>query len=58
MTVGWGRKAWANGSDWGGDGMVIRGTVNVWGDPVFTCADALCVSHTVSALAARRSTWV
>jgi hypothetical protein len=36
----WGSGAWANGSDWGGDGTVITGTVNVWGDPTFVDPDA------------------
>jgi hypothetical protein len=31
----WGSGAWANGMDWGGDGSILTGTVNVWGDPVF-----------------------
>jgi hypothetical protein len=31
----WGSGAWANGMDWGGDGTILTGTVNVWGDPAF-----------------------
>ena len=31
----WGTGAWANGADWGGDGAIITGTVNVRGDPKF-----------------------
>ena len=31
----WGSGAWANGIDWGGDGTIFTGTVNVWGDPDF-----------------------
>ena len=36
----WGDGAWANGDDWAGDGRIITGTVNVWGDPVFVDPDA------------------
>jgi len=36
----WGSGAWANGADWGGDGDIITGTVNIWGDPVFVDPDA------------------
>ena len=35
----WGSGAWANGADWGGDGTVITGTVNVRGDPGFIDPD-------------------
>lgn len=35
----WGSGAWANGSDWGGDGTVITGTVNIWSDPAFVDPD-------------------
>ncbi len=35
----WGSGAWANGTDWSGDGTVITGTVNVWGDPAFLNPD-------------------
>ena len=31
----WGSGAWANGTDWTGQGAVATGTVNVWGDPLF-----------------------
>jgi hypothetical protein len=31
----WGSGAWANGADWGGDGAVLTGTINVWGEPEF-----------------------
>jgi uncharacterized repeat protein (TIGR01451 family) len=31
----WGSGAWANATDWDGDGAVITGTVNIWGDPAF-----------------------
>ncbi len=31
----WGSGAWANGADWGGDGAIVTGTVNLWGDPAF-----------------------
>ena len=36
----WGDGAWANGDDYAGDGRIITGTVNVWGDPVFVNPDA------------------
>ncbi|NIA09845.1 MAG: hypothetical protein GWP10_08975, partial [Nitrospiraceae bacterium] len=36
----WGSGPWANGTDWGGDGAIITGTVNVWGDPAFVDPDA------------------
>ena len=35
----WGSGAWANGSDWDGDGTIITGTVNLWGDPAFVDPD-------------------
>ena len=35
----WGSGAWANGADWGGDGDVLTGTVNTWGDPGFVDPD-------------------
>jgi len=31
----WGSGAWANTTDWIGDGTIITGTVNIWGDPDF-----------------------
>ncbi len=31
----WGSGAWANGANWGGDGTIVTGTVNVFGDPGF-----------------------
>ena len=31
----WGSGAWANEDDWGGDGTVITGTINLRGDPAF-----------------------
>jgi parallel beta-helix repeat protein len=31
----WGTDTWANEADWGGDGTVINGTVNLWDDPDF-----------------------
>jgi parallel beta-helix repeat protein len=36
----WGSGAWVNDANWGGDGTVITGTVNVWGDPAFVDPDA------------------
>jgi len=44
----WGAGAWANGTDWAGDGTIITGTMvittfvnnNLWGDPLFVDADA------------------
>jgi hypothetical protein len=35
----WGSGAWANGIDWDGDGTIVTGTVNVWGDPAFVNPD-------------------
>jgi len=31
----WGSGSWANGVDWGGDGTVVTGTVNIWDNPGF-----------------------
>lgn len=31
----WGSGDWANVTDWDGDGGILTGTVNVWGDPGF-----------------------
>lgn len=36
----WGLGAWANTSDWGGEGTIITGTRNYWGDPAFVDPDA------------------
>jgi parallel beta-helix repeat protein len=36
----WGSEAWANGSDWGGEGTIVTGAVNVRGDPAFVNSDA------------------
>jgi len=30
---------WGNGIDWGGDGAIFTGTVNIWGDPAFVNPD-------------------
>jgi len=35
----WGSGSWANNTDWGGDGTIVTGTVNVWGDPAFVDPD-------------------
>ena len=35
----WGSDSWANGRDWGGDGYIVTGTVNIWGDPAFVDPD-------------------
>ena len=35
----WGSGVWANGTDWGGDGAIVTGTVNIWGDPAFVNPD-------------------
>jgi len=35
----WGSGSWANGADWGGDGDILTGTVNIWGDPAFVDPD-------------------
>ena len=31
----WGAGAWANATDWTGEGAIVTGTVNLWGDPAF-----------------------
>jgi parallel beta-helix repeat protein len=31
----WGTATWANTADWAGDGTIITGTTNIWGDPDF-----------------------
>jgi hypothetical protein len=31
----WGSGAWANGSDWGGAGSIVTGTIDLHGDPAF-----------------------
>ncbi len=31
----WGSGAWANGANWGGAGVIVTGTVNVFGNPGF-----------------------
>jgi hypothetical protein len=36
----WGDGAWANALDWGGDGTILTGTVNIWGNPAFVDPDA------------------
>ena len=36
----WGAGDWANGTDWAGDGTILTGTTNVWGDPGFIDPDA------------------
>jgi hypothetical protein len=35
----WGTGTWGNDTDWDGDGMIITGTVNLWGDPAFVDPD-------------------
>jgi uncharacterized repeat protein (TIGR01451 family) len=36
----WGSDDWANGTDWGGSGTIVTGTVNIWSDPAFANPDA------------------
>ncbi len=36
----WGSGAWANGTDWGGAGVIVTGTLNLWGDPAFVAPGA------------------
>lgn len=31
----WGGESWANGTNWGGKGTILTGTVNIFGDPGF-----------------------
>jgi hypothetical protein len=35
----WGTGDWGNGSDWGGEGSIVTGTVNIWGLPNFVNPD-------------------
>lgn len=35
----WGSRPWANVTDWGGEGSIVTGTVNVWGSPHFVDPD-------------------
>jgi hypothetical protein len=35
----WGTGDWGNGSDWGGEGTIVTGTVNIWGLPGFVNPD-------------------
>jgi len=35
----WGSDTWANGTDWGGTGVIFTGTVNIWGTPAFVNPD-------------------
>ena len=35
----WGSGPWANITDWEGDGTILTGTVNLWGDPAFVDPD-------------------
>jgi hypothetical protein len=37
----WGSGAWANQDDLGGNGRIITGTVNYWGDPAFVSPTTL-----------------
>lgn len=36
----WGSGDWANGTDCGGTGTIITGTINVWGEPAFVDPEA------------------
>jgi len=36
----WGSGSWANDKDWGGDGTIVAGTVNIWGNPAFVNPDS------------------
>jgi uncharacterized repeat protein (TIGR01451 family) len=36
----WGSGIGANNLDWGGEGTILTGTVNIWGDPAFVDPDA------------------
>jgi len=35
----WGMGVWANETDWGGNGDIFTGTVNLWDDPAFVDPD-------------------
>jgi hypothetical protein len=54
----WGSGVWANGSDWGGDGHIITGGQEIWGDPAFVApnvgdyhisSNSVAIDHGVSA---------
>jgi len=47
----WGIGVWANGTDWGGGGAILTGTVNVRGDPKFA-NPAIADYHIISGSAA------
>lgn len=36
----WGSGSWANGTDWGGDGTIQTGTLNLWDEPRFLNPEA------------------
>jgi hypothetical protein len=36
----WGTGTWANGTDWAGEGSIMTGTINIWGEPSFAGAAA------------------
>lgn len=36
----WGSGSWSNHVDWSGEGNIVTGTVNIWGDPAFVDPDA------------------
>jgi hypothetical protein len=36
----WGSGTWANGTDWGGAGIIVTGTHNYWGNPNFVNPEA------------------
>jgi hypothetical protein len=36
----WGTGTWANGTDWGGPGTIITGSIDIWEDPCFVNPDA------------------
>jgi len=35
----WGTGTWVNQADWGGEGAIFTGTINLWGDPDFVDPD-------------------
>ncbi len=35
---------WGNGTDWDGDGTIVTGTINLWGNPAFTCTGPGCAT--------------
>ena len=48
----WGTATWANATDWGGAGVILTGTVNLWDDPAFVAGPGDGDYHITGASAA------